>query len=256
MRFDLREFKKNTLGGVFIHLLLALGLFIILGVLYFYVYLPTSTNHGESITVPNVEGLTLAEGDAALARRNLRYEISDSSYSEKHPPLTVLKQYPLAGAKVKEGRKIFVSINRKDPPSVPVPDILNGSLINAEAQLKSNQLKRGKIELVPGSFNVVKQLKFQGQIISPGTRVPKGSAIDLIVEDGGALVAPDVIGEPLEDAKVILYGYDLEIEIFALGDTTDAEVIIMEQRPGPGENIKAGDIVQLWVGPADDTEEQ
>src|SRR5690606_2536033 len=130
-------------------------------------------------------------------------EINDSAYSEDHPPLTVLKQYPHAGAKVKEGRNISISINRLTPPTVPVPNLVDGSVVNADAVLKSNELRRGKIELVSGPFNVVKEMKYQGQVIEASERVPKGSVIDLVVMDGGSknFEAPDFTGKELEDAK-------------------------------------------------------
>ena len=140
MKFNFRNlgltFKSNTLGGLFLHLVLAAAVLIVLSVLYFYAYLPHITNHGESITVPSVEGLPITKVEDFLADHDLRYEVNDSSYSAEYPPLTVLKQYPAAGAKVKENRKIFVSVNRKNPPTVKMPDLIDGSLTNAEAVLR------------------------------------------------------------------------------------------------------------------------
>src|SRR4051794_798214 len=107
---------KNTLGSILVHFAVAIGIIVLLGVLYFYAYLPNVTNHGETITVPNIEGKNIEEVEAFLAKHDLRYEVNDSSYSDKYPPLAVLKQYPSAGAKVKENRKIYVSVNRINPP--------------------------------------------------------------------------------------------------------------------------------------------
>ena len=166
MKFSILKFKRNTLGGVIIHLLLAAATLAVLSIVYFFAYLPNTTNHGQSITVPNIEGMQLGQLEDFLIKRNLRYEINDSSYSEEYPPLTVLKQYPHAGAKVKEGRNIFISINRLEPPTVPVPNLVDGSVVNAEAVLKSNELRRGKIELVSGPFNVVKEMKYKGHVIN------------------------------------------------------------------------------------------
>ena len=126
MKFSILKFKRNTLGGVIIHLLLAAATLAVLSIVYFFAYLPNTTNHGQSITVPNIEGMQLGQLEDFLIKRNLRYEINDSSYSEEYPPLTVLKQYPHAGAKVKEGRNIFISINRLEPPTVPVPNLVDG----------------------------------------------------------------------------------------------------------------------------------
>jgi eukaryotic-like serine/threonine-protein kinase len=248
----LKKYNNETLGGLALHLLLVLFIFIVICVLYFYAYLPSITNHGESITVPNVEGMPYAKVVSFLEEHDLRYEVSDSSYSSEYPPLTVLKQVPLAGSKVKEQRKIYLSINRLTPPTVPMPDLIDGSLINAEAVLKGSELRRGKIHLVRGPFlNVVKEMRIGGKTVAPQTRVPKGTIIDLVVMDGGSdtLPVPDVLGMTLEDAKIPLLGSNLSIgKVHLIGDTIGKKAVILKQNPPPQENIKVGDIVELWVG--------
>ncbi|QOI98573.1 MAG: PASTA domain-containing protein [Flammeovirgaceae bacterium] len=243
----------STVGGLLISLAITTGTGLILLLFYFYLYLPASTNHGETITVPNVEGMNITDLNEFLVKRNLRFEVNDSSYSEDYAPLTVLKQYPQAGSKVKENRVIYLSINRVNPPSVPVPNLIDGSLVNAEAVLRGNELKRGKIQLVRGPFlNLVKEMRFEGKKIEPGTRIPKGSVIDLVVEDGGSNVVPmpDVIGYTLEDAKIPIFGSNLNLgQIHLVGDTlTVSPVVVLKQKPAPKENIKVGDVVELWVG--------
>src|SRR5688572_16632636 len=256
MGFDIRKLKTNTLGGLLIHIILGCTLVGALLILYFFAYLPNATNHGQTITVPNIEGMQLEQLEDFLVKRNLRFEINDSSYSSEYPPLTVLKQYPHAGSKVKEGRNIFISINRLNPPTVPVPNLVDGSVVNAEAVLRSNELKRGKIELVPGPFNVVKEMRYQGNVIPAGERVPKGSTIDLVVMDGGSkdFETPDFSGRSLEDAKVVIFGSNLSLgNIVLVGDTTGTHAVIIKQKPEPNENIKVGDVVDLWIGKSDST---
>ena len=263
MKIKLTKFKNNSLAGVLLHLLLAAGTFLLLAVFYFYVYLPNVTNHGESITVPDIEGKLVSEIEAELKRKSLRFEVNDSTYSPDYPPHTVIKQYPHPGAKVKEGRKIFISVNRVNPPSVPVPNLIDGSVVNADAVLRSNQLKRGKIELVPGPFNVVKEMRLKGEKIGPGTRVPKGSVIDLVVMDGGSNEepTPNVVGYSFEDAKFTILGSNLVVgDIKLLVDTMRTKAVVVKQLPAPGENIKVGDAVDLWIGelgtaPDDDEED-
>lgn len=256
MKFSFRNLgftlRANTLGGLIMHLILAVSLVIVICVFYFYVYLPHITNHGESITVPNIEGLPIARVEAFLASHDLRYEVNDSSYSAEYPPLTVLKQFPAAGAKVKENRKIFVSINRKNPPTVKMPDLIDGSLTNAEAVLRGSELKRGKIHLVRGPFlNVVKEMQINGNKVVPGVLVPKGTMVDLVVMDGGSnkLPAPNVLGFSFEDAKVNIYGSNLTVGATTLvGDTTGVHPVILKQVPTPGEIIIVGDGIDLWIG--------
>lgn len=253
MGFNLKKYS-STVGGVVLSILITVGTAMILLLIYFYMYLPGITNHGETVTVPDITGMQLEELDEFLVTRNLRYEISDSSYSDDLPPLAILKQYPHAGARVKENRKVYVSINSVTPPTVPLPDLVDGSLINAEAMLRGNELKRGQIELVRGPFlNLVKEMKYRGHTISAGTRIPKGSVIDLVVEDGGSnkVTAPDVTGFTLEDAKIPIFGSNLNIgDIHVVGDTLNSTepIVVLKQKPVANENINVGDVVELWIG--------
>jgi beta-lactam-binding protein with PASTA domain len=259
MKFDFKKLKRDTLGGVLLHFFLALLMLLVLSILYFYAYLPSSTNHGESITVPNIVGMPVSRMEDELGKRTLRYEV-DSSYSSDYPPLTVLKQYPHAGAKVKEGRKIFISINRVQPPTTRVPNLVDGSVVNADAVLRSNELKRGRIELVSGPFNVVKEMKYNGRKVEAGTSVPKGSVIDLVVMDGGSrdIETPDVVGMSVEDAKIPILGSNLNLHVNLVGgDTTGTNAVILKQKPAAGENIRVGDVVDLWVGkPGTNTDDE
>lgn len=254
MKFNFRNLglslKTNTIGGLLVHMLLAGTILILLCVFYFYVYLPHITNHGESITVPSVEGLPMSKVESFLASHDLRFEVNDSSYSADYPPLTVLKQYPAAGAKVKENRKIFVSVNRKNPPTVKMPDLIDGSLTNAEAVLRGSELKRGKIHLVRGPFlNVVKEMQIDGNKVVPGVLIPKGTIVDLVVMDGGSnkLPTPNVLGFSYEDAKFNIIGSNLNVgNINLVGDTTDG--VILKQEPTPGEVVMVGDVIDIWIG--------
>ena len=53
-----------------------------------------------------------------IEKKDLRYEVSDSAFEIGKPPLTVIAQYPKAGVKVKENRKIYITITSKMPPIV------------------------------------------------------------------------------------------------------------------------------------------
>jgi len=257
---NVKKFKSNTIGGILISLVAACGIIVLLGILYFYAYLPNVTNHGETITVPNIEGKNIKEVEVFLAKHDLRYEVNDSSYSEQYPPLTVLKQYPRAGSKVKENRKIYVSINRLDPPSLPLPNLVDGSLINADAVLRGSELKRGRIELRSSPFlNLVLDMKYKGRSIAAGVRVPKGAVIDLVVGDGGnpGGTMPDLSNLSMEDAKVVIFGDNLSIGTVTLvGDTLGAGPVILKQKPEGGETFRVGDVVDLWVGKPGTTVEE
>jgi eukaryotic-like serine/threonine-protein kinase len=248
--------KTKTLGAVILHISIAMGIILLLGVFYFYIYLPNSTNHGESITVPDLYGMQLEELDIFLAEHELRFEVDDSTYSADFPPLAVLRQFPKPGAKVKENRKIYISVNRIAPPSVPLPDLVDRSRINAEVVLRSNELKRGRIILEPSPFlNLVKEMRYQGKKIEAGTRIPKGTSIDLVVGDGNGpadFTIGDLVGDTYERALFKLAGWNLhlgKIEIPEDADTTGIVPYVFRQYPIAGDSVRVGDPVDLWIAP-------
>ncbi len=265
-------FLSNTLGSLLISLSVAVGLLAFLSIFYFYLYLPNSTNHGETITVPDLQGMELDKLGEFLSDHDLRYEVSDSSYSEDYPPLTVLQQFPRADAKVKENRKIYLTLNRVTPPTVPMPELVDRSRINAEVVLKSNELKRGHIILEPSPFlNLVKEMRYMGKSIEAGTRVPKGAVIDLVVGDGygkSDFRIGSLLGDSYETALFKLEGWNLYLGLVEIPpgvDTTGITPVVFKQYPDVNELVRVGDPVDLWLAPRgyeqpqeneDDSEEQ
>ncbi|HNP19843.1 MAG TPA: PASTA domain-containing protein [Fulvivirga sp.] len=248
------KFASNTIQGFIVTIALVLALLAGSVAIFFYVYLPAYTNHGESVTVPNLEGIHMDDIDEFLLKRALRFEVNDSSYSDKYPPLTILKQYPKAGSLVKEGRKIFISVNRVKPPTVPVPELVDRSLRNAEAVLTSNELKRGKITYKPSPFlNLVLEMRSNGEVLKAGDRIDKGSVIDLVIGDGYArsnFSAPNLVGNDIENARFIILGSNLEIGLITLeADTVGKKSFVTKQSPAAGKQVRIGDPIDIWIAP-------
>lgn len=264
-------FKINSWKDLLIHLGIIIGIGVLLVVIFFYVYLPMTTNHGETITVPDVRGVTLDELDEFLAIRDLRYEVTkDSGFAADMPPLSVLKQFPLPNSKVKENRKIYVSLNAEKPPLVRMPKLVGGSVKNAQLVLKTYDLSLGEIEYVPDlALNYVLEQKIDGREVLEGERLPKGSTIDLVVGDGlgnTELESPNLIGLDLESAQFAIVGSGLKIgqitheeapasvmNLNAAGDTLSAVEkqippgAVYKQSPTAGQAMRLGQMVDLWV---------
>ena len=248
----MRFFKIESWLDVLKHVGLALIIGLIITLFFFYVYLPSTTNHGESVTVPDLVGMPLGELDEFVVKRDLRYEVSDSSYSPEYPPLTVLHQFPKAGSEVKEKRKIFISLNSTTPPTTVMPNLIDKTVQNAELILKSYELKQGRITTKPDAFRNVLEQHINGELVEPGTRVPKGSVIDLIIGDGHGITQfemPSVLGLPLEEAEVLIKGNSLNVGIVFNQDVNTPEnYLIVKQSPVEGYLVRVGSEVDLWLG--------
>ncbi len=221
---------------------------------FFYLYLPATTNHGESISVPKIAGMQLPDAEALLEDQNLRYYVNDSSFNSNLKPFTILTQDPAPGAKVKEDRKIYISVNMKNPPMIKMPKLIDGSVKNAELILKSYDLKKGKITYVPDlQQNAVLKQFVSGKEVKPGELIPKGSVVDLHVGDGlgnTEFEVPKVVGMPVDEASVLLVGQGLQIgTIIYVPGSEEPEGTVVKQRPFADVNakIRVGELVDLWV---------
>jgi len=267
----MKLFQFDSWRSLLIHLGIVVSLGVVFTVVFFYVYLPGTTNHGETITVPDLEGIPLDELDEFLTERNLRYEInSDSGFSSLYAPLAVLKQFPLPNSKVKENRKIYISLNAKEPPKVRMPQLVDGSIKNAQVVLKSYDLILGELDYVPDlAQNAVLKQLYNGKPINEGEYVPKGAAIDLVVGDGlgnQTFGVPNLIGLTYEDAEFSIIGSGLKVgEIIYVEDgkatvevkKADGSVVVEErvvalgtifrQSPSADKMIKIGDYIDLWI---------
>ena len=258
--------KPSSLKDLFIHVAIILSILLIVTVSIFYIWLPTSTNHGETITVPNVIGLPLEELDEFLGERNLRYEVTaDSSYSPDALPREVLRQVPPPNAKVKENRKIYVTINAESPPKVRMPKVEDLSLKSAQMTLKSYDLKLGEVKYVPDVFfGVVHEAQMNGREVLEGEVIEKGSTIDIVAGNGYGNTefrSPTLTGLDLEEASFAVIGSGLKVgkvtfvseskAAFLEPDTTIYRDIppgsIQNQYPRPQVIVKIGDPIDLWV---------
>ncbi|WP_296621181.1 PASTA domain-containing protein [Marivirga sp.] len=246
------KLKANSTKDLFIHLGIIIGLGIIIVLTFFYIYLPVSTHHGESITVPQLQGVHLDELDEFLLERDLRYEVTaDSGYSAEYPALTVLSQNPKEGKKVKENRKIYVSLNATSPPNVKMPKLVDGSLKNAQMVLESYGLLLGEITYEPHEFqNAVLKQKLNGKEIEQGEDVAKGSTIDLVIGNGlgRPFSMPDVVDNSREDAEFIIIGSGLQLgKVKTRENDEKAAGIVLQQYPEAGTSVRTGNKVDIWV---------
>lgn len=256
IRFDLRS---NTPVALMSNAVIALVIIGLLVVTFFYMYLPLTTNHGESITVPDLEGLTLQQAESFLDERELRYIVTDSSYNPKLPPLAVISQDPAKNAKVKVNRRIHLVINATRPPMEQVPNIIDNSLKQAEQLLENYGFKKGDIKYVPDiAGNVVLRLFYSGKEITKkqmeeGFLLPKGSKIDLEVGDGlgnATFDLPNLVGKPLAEVQFLLRGMGLDAGNIIYEAANGRELgIIIRQKPAyePGKKVKTGEVIDLWV---------
>ena len=169
----------------FAQALAALAILAVLG--YFFVHwLTFTTDHGHEITVPNLAKLTEEQVEEKLDELDLDYVLLDSvDYNSDYPKFSVVEQDPLPGAKVKEGRKVYIKINASGFSSVRIPDLIQKTYREAVPTLKALGLEEGTITYIPNlGKDMVLEMRCKGRNLKVGDHVLKASKIDLVLGDG------------------------------------------------------------------------
>lgn len=244
---------KDGLMKIGINVLIILGVLFTLLFIFFQLYLPNYTNHGQTVTVPDLDGFHYDELGSYLEERNLVLEITpDSGFVADVKPLHVLKQNPKPGAKVKQNRKIYITLNAENAPLVNMPNLVNTLLKNAQEILSNFGLVRGEIVYIPDiGINVVLEQKYRGRNIKEGMEIAKGSQIDLMVGDGlgnQTLAIPNLLGMDEGEAEFLVIGSGLRVGSLSYVKTdTVPQGTIIQQLPPAGVNAKTGEIIDLWI---------
>jgi eukaryotic-like serine/threonine-protein kinase len=144
------------------------------------------TNHGKEVVVPNLDKLTIEQAEEKLDDLDLEYVILDTlDYDKSIPKFVILKQDPSPGSKVKVGRKIYIKINAGNYEIVTLPDLKDKSYRQAEQTLNVMNIIVDTIEYEPFiGKDMVLNIKHNGKIIPPGTKLYKASKVVLVLGDG------------------------------------------------------------------------
>ena len=143
------------------------------------------TQHGKTIEVPNLCGMQLEEAASALRSRKLDFEIVDHKYVKGAKDDEVLEQRPVAASKVKEGRKIELTMSSSHEPMQVIPPVVdNSSLREAQARLRASGFKLGANVLVPGEKDWVYSLLCGKDTLRNGMQIPVGSTVVLVIGSG------------------------------------------------------------------------
>lgn len=174
-----------TSKSFFKQLLLALGIVVVL-VFIILQWLSYATDHGNEITVPDLRKLTEEQVEEKLDDLDLEYVLLDTvDFNKDFPKYTVVKQDPLPGAKVKDGRKIYIKVNSAGFGLVTVPDLIEKTLRQAEPTLKALGFEIGKKTYKPYlGKDMVLEMSSNGKKIEVGDKLKKSSVIDLVLGDG------------------------------------------------------------------------
>jgi eukaryotic-like serine/threonine-protein kinase len=251
-------FQSITKRSLFFNLvmagLLAFGAFFI-----FFQLLGWITQHGKYVTVPDVKGKSFEEARQLLEAQGFEVEVQDSVYIDTLQKLSIIKQAPLPNELVKVNRTIYLTINRMQAPLVTVPNFVGQTFRSVEMQLRTLGFKLGDTTFKPDfAVGSVLEQSINGIALKPGTPIPMGSKIDLVLGGGvqaNEMNVPVLLGLTFQEAKTLLEVNGLIIGAVvvdgAVGDSLNA--FIIKQNPpirndeGAPIRIRGGQLMDVWI---------
>ena len=221
------------------------------------VFLNVVTQHNKEIRVPDFSNMTLAETEAAANEAGVRVEVTDSVFVKRMKRGAVYRQNPSPGSKVKNGRRIVLTINAVNAKKVTMPNLIGYSMRQAMAELQSRGLVLGKLIYVDdiATNNVLKQLRGNREI-DPGVMIESESVIDLVVglnSSDTETYVPDVVGLKYISALDAVHGNSLNISKLRFDKSVQnyddsLNAVVYRQTPEPSEHpVKMGEDVTLYM---------
>jgi beta-lactam-binding protein with PASTA domain len=240
LRFIARLITRRLL----IFLAWVIGLF----VLFNYFLLPAYVNHGSTLKVPSVLGMTLDEASRALSKADLTAVQADTRADPKAPEGTVIGQNPVAGSVVKHGRRVYLTLSGGEI-LVTVPPLRGRSTRDAKFTLERYGLKLGSVDYA--TSDLYPENTIIDQTVPAGKKVSRASSVGIIVSRGKVVlesVVPDVTGRSLNEAQRLLSLKNLTVGNITYQTSYDLlPNTVVDQYPRGGESVQEGQAVDLFV---------
>ena len=217
-------------------------------------WLNNYTNHNDVVNVPDFDGIHIKSLDSLVDAHDLRYEIIDSIFDKSKQKGVVVNQDPLPNTKVKENRKIYLTINSLNATKVKFPDVVDLTLRQAVSKLEKNGFDVGELEYRADiAENKVLICKVNGIAVKFGQELYYGTTIDLVVGQGLSnekVAVPNLIGLSRIEANSILQSVSLNVGLESFNNqvSDSNSAIIYKQYPeaGDAKEISIGSSIDLY----------
>jgi len=213
------------------------------------------THHNRTVTVPDFTNMTVAEAQHVAREGHVGVKVTDSVFVRRLGAGVVYRQSPKAGATVKRGRSIFLTINSIVPRKVVMPNLIGYSLNEARAELNNRGLSLGKLTYQQdiATNNVLRQT-VHGRNVRKGDLIISGSDVDLtlgLAREERPTVVPRVIGQKYVSAVDALHDrylnvgrvrFDSDVRTYA--DSVNA---VVYRQDGLGQTRTYGSAINLYL---------
>lgn len=181
---DNKNQGKKPLQLLFINIT-AMAAIVAVAIFITFRWINSYTEHGVAIIVPDITGMQEEDAISKLAQHHLVGVSYDHAYVKGVPTGEITAQRPAAQAKVKRGRKVYLTVSSGNQPMIAIPDVIeNSSLREAESRLRASGFRLTPNDTIAGDLDWVYGIRYNGRELKDEERVPEGAELTIIVGGG------------------------------------------------------------------------
>ena len=204
---------------------------------------------GDSITVPDVSGMTEDEAQSALENAGFRNISSEFTYHDSVPSGQVIGMTPEAKAEATEDTEIVMQVS-KGAERKTVPNVVGQKDVDAQNAIKSAGLSVGTVTY-EYSDSVAQGIVIS-QSVDGGKKVSAGTTVDLVISNGPEPAAkvnvPPVTGTSESNARQLIQNAGLSVGTVTYQHSSSvAAGYVISCSPGVGSSVDEGTSVSLVV---------
>lgn len=206
-----------------------------------------------AMTVPELAGLTSEEASRLLADQGLRFRAAEPAgrWNAEVAEGRVIETRPRAGGFVKRGSAVEVVLSL-GVRQASVPNLAGKAMSAAQLTVQSEGLVLGDTLSIASSAGEPGTIV--GQDPAPGTSVPSGTRIDLLVAldaPADTFVMPDLVYRRYEPVRNYFEGGGFRMGAVKFEPYEGiADGTILRQNPLPGHPLRRRDVISLVVAAA------
>lgn len=203
---------------------------------------------GSEVTVPNLVGRTVREGDRLANLSELQLRLESHRFDDRVESDHIVAQTPVPGSKLKRNRsvRVVVSLGAR---KIAVPDLKGESLRTTQIALLSRGLTLGVTSAIRSTE--IEKDRVISQDPLPMTRLARSPRVSVLISGGRPsqeYLMPNVTGNTLDEVSGAIQNTGLKIGTVTYHFIPGlVKGTILKQTPPPGFKLVEGSTIDFEV---------
>ena len=253
-RMEAERERKRKRSNVTTVAIVSCSLVMMVAIVIFLVVLFDSgfSTTPQMVQVPDLRGKIYA---ALQPSQDYEVKLDKEVYDNEYPAGQIISQNLEPGTEIAKGADIYVVVSLGEAPRIVyMPDVVGQkedqartalNNLSMNLQIKADVLQQEYHDTIPVG-SVIRTNPVANE------QLATGQTVELIISKGPEIrdgTMPDVAGEPLKDAKLILDSQELDLQYTEVEEySSDVEAgCVIRTEPAVGEPLQTGDTVKLIV---------